>query len=275
MTCAGKRPELQRVQRDQIAYWTDPRLADDGILIAFSERTGGVSETPYASLNLAGHVGDVPEAVDENRTRFMEALGIGALRSRLVCAEQVHGDHMHWASGTDAGRGSYVSVGTAPVPATDSLLTCEPDLPLMLLFADCVPVVLAVPHVAVAVVHAGWRGALASLPGTTAAELARRTGCGPSDVRAFVGPHIGACHYVVGTDVMSHFVDAFGTVARAESGGLDLAATVTASLTRSGVDPCNIARLGKCTAETTDRFFSYRAEGAATGRHAALVCMLS
>jgi len=74
---------------------------------------------------------------------------------------------------------------------------------------------------------------------------------------------------------MSQFVNSFGTFARAESGGLDLDAVVTASLDRAGVTPCNIARLGSCTAETTDRFYSYRAEGGNTGRHSALACILS
>lgn len=73
---------------------------------------------------------------------------------------------------------------------------------------------------------------------------------------------------------MSHFVNAFGTVARADSGGLDLGAVVNASLVDSGVDSCNITALGICTAEATDRYFSYRAEGGRTGRHGALACIL-
>jgi copper oxidase (laccase) domain-containing protein len=73
---------------------------------------------------------------------------------------------------------------------------------------------------------------------------------------------------------MSQFVNTFDTVARAESGGLDLGAAVTVSLRSAGVDPCNIAGLGVCTAETTDRFFSYRAEAGLTGRHGALACIL-
>ena len=74
---------------------------------------------------------------------------------------------------------------------------------------------------------------------------------------------------------MSQFCNTFGTVARAVSGGLDLDAVVTASLVDAGVAPCSIARLGTCSAEATDRFFSYRAEDGRTGRHAAFACVLS
>jgi hypothetical protein len=88
-------------------------------------------------------------------------------------------------------------------------------------------------------------------------------------------PHIGPCHYQVSDEIMSHFVNGFGTVARAESGGLDLGFVVAASLESAGVDPCNIVRLGVCTAEMTDRFYSYRAEAGLTGRHGAFACILS
>jgi polyphenol oxidase len=124
------------------------------------------------------------------------------------------------------------------------------------------------------VVHAGWRGALASLPGKTASQVAREASCDTAHVRAYVGAHVRACHYEVGDALMSQFVNAFGTFARAESGGLDLESVVSASLERAGVTRCNIARLGTCSAEATDRFFSYRGEGGVTGRHAALACIL-
>jgi copper oxidase (laccase) domain-containing protein len=91
---------------------------------------------------------------------------------------------------------------------------------------------------------------------------------------AYIGPHIAACHYEVDVTVMSQFVDTFGSRARADSGGLDLEAAVTASLTDAGVAAYNIACLGVCTAEATDRFYSYRAEQGLTGRHSALACIL-
>lgn len=260
--------------RNGITWWGDDALRAQGVCVAFSERTGGVSNHPYASLNLAGHVGDDPFAVDENRRRLMDALGLGSLRDLIVTAEQVHGEHIEQVEADDAGRGAFVTHGAIPVPATDALITDAPDVPLALFFADCVPVILVAPGPVIAVVHAGWRGALASLPGKTASRIAETWGVSAGDVKAYVGAHIRACHYEVSEEVLSQFVNSFDTVARAESGGLDLAAVVTESLIRSGVDSCNIARVEVCTAEATDRFFSYRAEHGVTGRHCALACIL-
>ncbi len=261
-------------------------MAEAGVLLAFAERLGGVSVGPYASLNLAGHVGDDPRAVDENRERLLDALGLGRLRGRLTTAEQVHGDGTAVIGEGDTlpGSGAFAdntrTTGVPPVPRTDALLVSAPEIPVLLCFADCVPIILVVTEddapagPAAGVVHAGWAGALAGLPGLAARRLAQLSGCDPSRIRAYVGAHIGPCHYQVSAEIISQFVNTFGTVARAESGGLDLGAAVSASLTDAGVDPCSITSLGTCTAEATDRFFSYRAEGGLTGRHGAVVCIL-
>lgn len=260
-----------------MGWWADDQLLEgERVLIAFSERKGGVSAKPWTGLNLAGHVGDDPVAVDHNRTAFMEALGIGEYRSVLTTSEQVHGDSVVVVGADQAGSGSYASrgAGAGPVPGTDALICATPGIPLLLCFADCVPVALVAPGPVVALVHAGWRGAQASLPGLAADRLSATAGCTTSEIRAYVGAHIQACHYSVDERIMSHFVNAFGTVARADSGGLDLGAVVNASLVDSGVDSCNITALGICTAEATDRYFSYRAEDGRTGRHGVLACIL-
>jgi hypothetical protein len=173
-----------------------------------------------------------------------------------------------------AGSGAFASSGPGAVAATDALATSLSHAPLLLFFADCVPIVLVAPGPAVAVVHAGWRGALDSLPGKAVAALSSATGADPCEMLSYIGAHIGACHYDVGEEILSQFVNVFGTFARAESGQLDLDAAVTASIESAGVASCNIARLGVCTAEATDYFFSYRAEGGVTGRHAALACIV-
>jgi len=268
-------PRLESVSREGITVWTDTRLLQEtGVIIAFSERGGGVSGAPFAGLNLAAHVGDDPDAVDANRARLLAALGLTPFRDRLTVPEQVHGCEIGVVGHSTVGSGAFARVGREPVPATDALVTADETAPLMLCFADCVPVILVAPGPWVAVVHAGWRGALALLPGTTARAVAQLTCCDPSELRAYVGPHIGACHYEVDAGTMSQFVNTFGTLARADSGGLNLEAAVTASLSDAGVATCSIACLGTCTAEATDRFFSYRAEQGQTGRHAALACIL-
>lgn len=270
-------PKLTSLTHAGVTVWTDFALAEKGIVIGFSERGGGVSDSPYASLNLAAHVCDDPVRVDENRSRLLAAAGLAGYREQLVVPDQVHGSRVTVVTRREAGSGASAAGGRPPVPEADALVTAARGIPLMLCFADCVPLVLVAPKptAAVAVAHAGWRGSLASVPGETARELARVAGCETSDLLVYIGAHVGACHYAVNDDIMSQFFNAFGTFARADSGGLDLDATVTASLVEAGVATCSIARLGTCTAEATDRFFSYRSEAGHTGRHSAFACVVS
>ena len=270
-------PRLTRSTRAGVTCWSDEALTSrTGIVIAFSERTGGVSESPYASLNVAAHVGDEPEAVDENRSRLLSSLGLPSFRDTITCAEQVHGARVELVGVAEAGSGAWASGSCPPIAGADALLTLERGVPLMLFFADCVPVVLASfgrNGRGVGVVHAGWRGALAGLPGSAARSLASALGTECSDVVAYIGPCICPTHYPVGEDVLSQFEGRFGTVSRACAGGLDLKAVVSKSLAEAGVPMSAQCCLDACTAEQTDRFYSYRAERQ-TGRHGALAAVL-
>ena len=263
-------PSLKRFTRPGgITVWADPGLAAAGIVIAFSERTGGTSAPPFDTLNLATHVGDDPHAVDTNRTLLLDCFGIANLRRDLVTAEQVHGERIAIVTAADAGAGAF-SDGTQPIRATDALLTDAVGLPLLMMYADCVPVILVATHPrrAVCVIHAGWRGALSRLPGKAARLLGSRAACATSALRAYIGPHIRACCYEVGEDILSHFCNSFDNIG-AVDGRLDLTAAVRESLTLSGVGNERIAEVGVCTRDHTDRFFSYRA-AQVTGRHGAL-----
>lgn len=266
-------PSLERVENGDIVVLTDAELRrEDGILVAFTERSGGVGLPPYDSLNLAGHVSDDPAHVDSNRSALLAAVGLSDLRSQLVTAEQVHGTHIHEVMEADAGRGAYTTSGPGPVTGTDALITKAVGVPLMLFYADCVPVILVGPQGSgVAVVHAGWRGALAQLPGATVSRMAVTLGIDPAGMRAYIGPCIRSCCYEVEETLLSQFVHEFDTISAVE-GRLDLVAVVRESLLRAGVLPEMIADCGVCTLDHVDRFFSYRAN-ATTGRHAALAAI--
>jgi YfiH family protein len=233
-----------------------------------------VSAPPYESLNLASHAGDDPAAVDENRSRLLDALGLAGFRERLTQSEQVHGDTITLAGPSDAGAGARASGGRSPLGPADALMTTEADIPLLMCYADCVPVVLVAegPVRAVSVVHAGWRGCLARLPGKAAVALAEVAGCEASDISAYLGPHIGVGQYAVGSDLLSQFAAEFATLPSAR-GHLDLGAVVSASLSDVGVPTERQVSVGLSTAEHTDRFYSYRACGV-TGRHGALAAIL-
>ena len=270
------RPSLSVHERDGIRWLSDGSLDRDvGIRIALTMRSGGRSVGSFRGLNLAAHVGDDPVAVDWNRAMLLAALGVEPLVPGLTTAEQVHGLTVREVSGAMRGMGAFANpLGPPSVPATDALYTLESGTPLLLLYADCVPVILVAPGpvCGVAVVHAGWKGALGRLTGESATRLAEATGCHTSDLLAYVGPHIGPCHYEVGPERLSQFINAFGSIASAQ-GRLDLGAVVYQTLSEVGVSSGNVVSAGVCTAEETGSFYSFRAEGR-TGRHGALAVIL-
>lgn len=193
-----------------VLHW--PALDALGAEVVVTTRHGGVSTGPYASLDLALHVGDRPEAVVDNRRRAAAAIGAGL--GDLVFADQAHGSTATVVGRADRGRGALDLAGA--VPATDALVTADPGTVLVILVADCVPLVLYDPAARVlAAVHAGWRGTVAR---AADAALGAMTALGarPARVVAGLGPAVSPRVYEVGDDVAGAFERTFGPAARAE-----------------------------------------------------------
>ncbi len=224
----------------------------DGYEVAFTTRLGGVSEGPYASLNLGRKSGDEVERVDENRRIACEA--IGADVERLALNHQVHSVRVLQA--TPGMRDEHA----------DGLWTGEPDLPIFAMSADCLPIVIArmdTSEPAVAVLHAGWRGLLAGIVSAGAQAVAD----GSATVAAAIGPGIGPCCYEVGEEVAEPFSDRFGDdVVRARR--LDLWTSAERALRAAGV--ANVERFDRCTACEPETFFSHRRDRGRTGRQGVL-----
>lgn len=242
-------------------------LEGAGFLAAFSERSGGRSEPPYASLNLSFSTGDRATRVAANRRHLVDGLGI----TTITVPGQVHGRHLVRIGPKRVGAGFDGPDGV--IAGTDGLWTSSAGIPLAVLTADCVPLVLASPtERRVAVVHAGWRGIAA---GILAAALAAFES--PREVRAAIGPTIGPCHYEVGEDVALAVAAASEAGARTRREGsslrLDLVGTTRAALRAAGVR--RVEDTGLCTACERRRFFSHRRDGAATGRQGAVAVRLA
>ena len=234
-----------------------PALERRGVLAAFPERGGGVSQAPFESLNLGFLTGDDPDRVRGNRVRTVSEMGI----PRFAVARQVHGTAVTRISEEAAGAG-FNDPATALGPA-DVLVTSAPAVPLAVLVADCLPIVLASEELLV-VVHAGWRGLAAGIVARAAAQFEERAG-----VAAAIGPAIGPCHYEVGPEVVAA-VDAGspgGATVRRTDGttALDLSATAVRALNAAGIRAVEVS--GLCTACDPERFYSHRRDGR-TGRHA-------
>ncbi len=255
----------QRYVINGVALDTDRTAAESGVTFCFTERAGGVSPAPYASLNLGAKGGDDPANVLENRRRVMAALGAEDLFEGLVIPNQVHGDTVALIDGSGALPASMEK-------GADAVVCTVRDQAVMLLFADCLPVVLVGPG-GFAVAHSGWRGTLAGIAGKTATALAQACGCPPSELTAYIGPHISRDAYEVSPELLGTFTDRFGEVALGKPRCLDLAGCVRASLGEAGVTAERIWDAGLCTAARTDRFFSHRMEKGKTGRHGAVAFM--
>jgi len=241
----------------------------EGFRHAISTRTGGVSSGDFGSANLAFHVGDDPECVRENRRRFAIEAGFNA--ENLVCARQVHGDSVRVVLQSERGRGG-LDLDSA-LSDCDALLTREADLPLLSLVADCAPVTLVDPiRRACAVVHAGWRGALAGVAGKTVRTMAREFGTRAPDVLAAIGPCLGAANLEVGEEVAAQveLEDAPGVVRRAQwnKPHLDLRGMIARDLAGVGVQNVEISPL--CPRERNDLFFSHRGQNGRAGRFGAV-----
>ena len=214
-----------------------------GVDAVVTERVGGVSKGPYESLNLALHVGDDPNDVLENRARVASAMGVSA--DQLVFADQVHGDRVADAQ------------PDAPAVRADGLFTSRPDLALVIMVADCVPILLVDEHSSdFAVVHAGWRG----LRGDVLKNAVDRFS-DPTSVHALLGPSISVRRYQVGPDVAEYFRDLPGTVQpdQGDRSLLDLRQVAALLLVGFGLRDDHVRICEESTDDATI-FYSARAE---------------
>jgi YfiH family protein len=218
----------------------------DGYRIVFTTRRGGVSEGPYASLNLGRKSGDEVERVDKNRGIACEA--IGADVTRLALNYQVHSARVRRAE--PATRGEHA----------DGLWTDEPGLPILAMSADCLPIALGRidgSRPAIAVLHAGWKGLLAGIVASGVEAV------GAASLAAAIGPGIGPCCYEVGEEVAAPFRRRFGDDVVRE-GRLDLWMSAERALHAAGV--VQVKRFDRCTACEPETFFSHRRDRGITGR---------
>ena len=229
--------------------------------VAFSTRRGGVSEGPYASLNLGITSGDVPALVVENRRRLCAAAGADPAAATM--AWQQHGNRVARAEPMGILRGD------TPFERCDGLWTDERGLAMGLITADCLPIALCrvdSPDPALCVLHAGWKGLLAGIVEAGTAAL------GDGSLAAAVGPGIGPCCYEVGEEVTRPFRAAFGDDV-VEEGRLDLWTAAERALRAAGCD--DVERTDLCTACDPERFFSHRRDRGLTGRQGVIAYVLA
>ena len=155
----------------------------------------------------------------------------------------------------------------------DAIITNEKNVPLLILTADCVPVVLVDKvNKAVGLVHAGWRGTYGKICSETLQSMKENYNTNTEDVVAIIGPSIGKCCYEVSYDLVEKFsallpnADEKIYEIRDEKYYLDLWEINTQILKEFGVLKSNIINMNICTSCNCDRFFSYRKHDKTTKR---------
>ena len=236
-----------------VPQWPMP----EGVAACSSTRVGGVSLSPYDSLNLGAHCGDNLQHVEENRRRMFAA---GGLPSYPVWLEQVHGTAVLKLDG-----GPYAS------KRADASYCNVPGTVCAVMTADCLPVLFCDrAGTVVAAAHAGWRGLLAGVLESTLHAM----GVAPGELMAWLGPAIGPQAFEVGDEVRAAFVahdPAAAAAFAAHTPGkwlADIELLARQRLNQAGVTA--IYGGGMCTVSDPERFFSYRRDGQ-TGRMAALI----
>jgi len=234
-----------------------------------STRFGGYSKSPYESLNLGFHVLDDADCVLKNRKLLFSKIGIPL--NNLVACKQIHEGNVRVITKKMRGCGS--TERSSALEATDAMITNVSDLCLMVLLADCVPVLFFDPiKKVVGVAHAGWRGTVKNVAYNTVENMKNVFGCQPSDIVVAIGASIGQCHYEVGIEVIEQVKKVFPKwealirLADNDKGYLNLWKANKYQLLNAGILEKNIEIAEICTYCQVDTFFSERHQGGRTGR---------
>ncbi|MDI6783651.1 MAG: peptidoglycan editing factor PgeF [bacterium] len=235
-----------------------------------STRQGGFSNPPYDSLNLAFHVGDEPQTILKNRELLASSLDIPL--SNFTTAQQVHDADVAVVTESMCGNGALDF--ESAIPATDAMVTEIPKICLMILTADCVPILFFDPKKKViGVAHAGWKGTGKQIAQKTVQVMQKKFACSPSDILVGLGPSIGPCCYEVGAEVIIGIERTFANQTKEvlpwnseNQGYFNLWEANKIQLVQEGILERNIEVTGFCTRCHSDIFYSARQTKGATGR---------
>lgn len=275
-------------ERNGVPVVSWPAVNVSGVDAIVTTREGGVSTGPFRSLNLGLAVGDDHSSVITNRS--IAASLVGASLDHLVFADQIHGNNTTHVETRDRGRGALES--TDAVSATDALVTASRETVLVIQVADCIPIVLVDPTASIlAVIHAGWRGLVNGVIGTTIDAMSN-LGSDPTDLVAGIGPGASPQTYQVGDDVAAKINERFcanrdglndrrikddiSEVLRPDKPGhwlLNLWEASRRALIDGGVPPLSISVADIATG-TPGPFYSHR-QGSPSGRFALLAKLLA
>lgn len=259
---------INLIKKDNLEYLTAENIS---VPHGFTTRHGGVSTGVLSSMNLAIRLDEKEENIRQNYQILGDALGFSL--SDLVMTRQIHSDIVRVVSRRDC-QGCFIR----DYPECDGLVTNEPGLALVVFTADCTPILLWDPVTgAVGAAHAGWKGTAADIAGKIVQAMVDAFGCDPQNIRAAIGPNIGACCFETDTDVPEAIITTFGEDAKAHIRTADskyyvnLKEINALALHRRGV--MNIEISQDCTMCNPERYWSHRyTKGNRGSQGAIIVC---
>ncbi len=258
---------MQQVCQSGLSFYRNG--AWGGLRHGIFTRHGGVSESHFSSLNLGASIGDNPDAVKENHRRLYAAAGLNG--ERAVSTWLVHGVDTLLVTDETKRNGQ--------LKKADAIITNLADTPLVMRYADCVPLLFYDPATpAIGLGHAGWRGTVKGMAGKIVGMMRKSFGSRPEDIEVVIGPAISCRNYQVGEEVAAAAESYFGHSADIiwrhpvdQRPYFDLWGANRLDLLRHGVTNVKIVEI--CTYDNTQDFYSHRAEQGATGRFGVVISL--
>lgn len=212
----------------------------------------------------AGERDDLIEEIEDNKKLLCEELDISL--ENLIIPQQTHSDNVEIIECGAAAQAAYKNI--------DALVTNQPNIALVLNFADCVPILFYDPiKKVIAAAHAGWRGTVAKIGPKTVKKMAKNFSCEPKNIIALIGPSIGKCCFEVKEDVLKQLIESVDNKSSNafSKNHANLKLINKLQLLACGVKKINVCEY--CTSCQNELFFSYRKEEGKTARHSAVIIL--
>ncbi len=262
---------MKLVRKGKISF-LQPQLASDTIIAGFSTRNGGVSRAPYNSLNLSFGTDDMLQHVEGNRSTFARSFDLDP--HQLLTVRQVHGKDLLLIDEPNLDLSHFLNI------EVDAIVTNQPGIMIGVLTADCLPILIwSEQQKVIAAVHVGWRGAANGIIGKTVETIIKQFNCSTSELKAAIGPGIGAHSYEVDRPIRDSFRKGTGfwnEIAKETSLGhwqIDLSLSSRLQLEQLGLSPQNIDVATECTCCHPEILFSHRRDKGTTGRQLGFIML--
>lgn len=251
-----------------------------------TNRLGGVSHGPYATMNTSFYGTDRIEDVFENIKRALDTIASDA--KIIIATQQIHSKKVLVVDTSfDLSTLKSIDVtGTAldgyrllVSEQTDGIVTNRRDVVLMTFYADCVPLLgIDVENGVIMNVHSGWRGTSAAIS-HVAVDAMLALGATTEGIRLGVGQCAGVCCYEVDQPVIDAFNGLFSTeeisaFAFAKENGrymLDLKEANVRSFIKKGFSRSQIEVITDCTICDATHYHSHRRTGYPRGSMSAFI----